>query len=456
MTPQEFATKIRQKYPGSYDGVPDEDLAKRVIAKYPVYASQVKFPEAPKKSLGQRVLDAGTKVADFVGAEGISEQFGASMARVAVPEEQEANVDNPSLKKVIGSAVQTGANFIPGAGTGANLAGKVAIGAGIGYANDLGSKLQREDKTISESLKPGVATVVGGLLPVLGKITGLSDTGKFSKNYANKLEELNLRLTPTERQNLVKQGKQISSYLADKKIVGTPAQRYAKVEKLNDLMEEKVSKTIDTSGVKLSKKQVIDELKKIPEKYTDNLSEYDSVVSKVDRIVKTLTSNFPDAIEAKRLNLVKRNEWKNAFSKNNSDVVNEVSHEVGMVIKKLLDSNIKGLSPLNEEYGKLITARKALFKASTRSQVGLLGKTAGLVAGTSVGGALAGPGGAAVGAFVGPQVTNALGTPVRGGLGATLQRASETISKIPADKRGKILINRKALLNLITKMQEGR
>jgi hypothetical protein len=47
MTPQEFANKIRQKYPGAYDSVPDEELTNKVIAKYPQYKSQVNVAPAP-------------------------------------------------------------------------------------------------------------------------------------------------------------------------------------------------------------------------------------------------------------------------------------------------------------------------------------------------------------------------------------------------------------------------
>jgi hypothetical protein len=43
----DFAAKIKQKYPGAYDNVPDLKLAEKVIEKYPVYASQVKMEKTP-------------------------------------------------------------------------------------------------------------------------------------------------------------------------------------------------------------------------------------------------------------------------------------------------------------------------------------------------------------------------------------------------------------------------
>lgn len=46
MTPQEFAGKIRKKYPGAYDKLSDDDLTQKIIAKYPEYKSQVQMTAA--------------------------------------------------------------------------------------------------------------------------------------------------------------------------------------------------------------------------------------------------------------------------------------------------------------------------------------------------------------------------------------------------------------------------
>lgn len=47
MTPQEFANKIRTKYPGAYDSLSDEELTQRIINKYPEYKSQVNLESQP-------------------------------------------------------------------------------------------------------------------------------------------------------------------------------------------------------------------------------------------------------------------------------------------------------------------------------------------------------------------------------------------------------------------------
>lgn len=61
MTPQEFAGKIRAKFPKgiaadgrAYTDIPDEELSKKIIEKHPVYASQVKFPVPAAPAVGSK------------------------------------------------------------------------------------------------------------------------------------------------------------------------------------------------------------------------------------------------------------------------------------------------------------------------------------------------------------------------------------------------------------------
>src|SRR5690349_8335380 len=89
---------------------------------------------AQSKSLGQKILDTGSAVANFVGAKGITEQFGADIARATAKPEAKNLVEYPKMKEVVGSAIQTGANLLPGVGKGAGLLAKVAAGAGTGLA----------------------------------------------------------------------------------------------------------------------------------------------------------------------------------------------------------------------------------------------------------------------------------------------------------------------------------
>ena len=126
-------------------------------------SSPVSIPK--QEGIGQKILNAGTAVTNFLGGKNVAETYGAEIAKLGATPQEKQYITQPGVKETLGSALQLGANFIPGAGSGAGLATKVAIGAGTGYAFDVGSKLQK-DVPVSEALKPGIGTAIGGGLPL--------------------------------------------------------------------------------------------------------------------------------------------------------------------------------------------------------------------------------------------------------------------------------------------------
>lgn len=405
------------------------------------------------------------KVADFFGIKKFGEGIGKALfsftkekknldrllaeGKIDPKTYEEITTGGLTSREVVGSAINTAATFIPGAKAGSSLVAKVGTGAAIGYAFDIGSKLQDKQKTVNEALTPGTGTVVGAVLPVVGRITGLSSPGKTAEAGAKKLEEINLRLTPTDKQNLARKGDDVVGYLARKKIVGGPEQRYLKVNNLYNKMENRVNEVVKGSGATFSRDQLIKEIQQIPELYIDDLAEYPKVSKTVERAIKTLQTKFPDQIPAERINALKRAAWKSAYSKNNSQVINSALHDIGDVFKSNLDQAVDGLQKLNNEYGILITARKLLFKAQSRNQIGLVGKGISSGAGVIAGTAIAGPAGATTGAIIGPKIGELFaGTASRSLVGAGLQKISEAINRIPTNKAGKLEITKKALIRL--------
>jgi hypothetical protein len=399
-----------------------------------------------KLTLGKALKNTATKAADavtdFIGARPIADTFGAEIARAQADTPEEKNYTSstaPSLKKVTGSALQTGSLLIPTGGiargasklatplvgkTAANIAGKGAAGATVGYGLDVGKNLQGD----GPELRPGAATAIGAALPILSSILGLS-----IKSAPRKLEEINLRLTPVERQNLQKSGKDIASYLSKKRLVGTPSQRYARVNTLYDDMEKQVQDTITKSGKVFSKTQVLKELDEIPEQFTNDPELFTEATNVINRYKQVILDKHSTQIDAAVINEFKRNLFKRAYAANSSDVVSDARLAMGGYFKKMLDDNIDGLQSLNKEYGYLIAAKRALFKASSRPELGLVGKLTGAAAGTAIGTGLGGAAGAAAGALLGPQVGKiALGTLPRSAAGATLQTISQSLQKLPS------------------------
>lgn len=414
------------------------------------------------KALGNTVMGTAEGVTDLIGARGLTNLAGSQIAKfgLGVTGNMDAanRVQQPSLGEVAGSALQVGSLLLPTAGVASGatklatpilgkvaggIAGKAAAGGLTGYGLDVGKNLQ---EGIPSPFKPGVATAIGATLPILSSIIGLG-----VKAAPRKLEEINLRLTPVEKQNLAKNGKDIASYLSKKTVVGTPSQRLAKIESLYDDMEVAVQEKVKMSGVEYPRLGLMKELDGLPKQFINDPELHTEAVNNIAKFKELLANQHGSTISAETVNEFKRSLFKRAFSKNSSDVLNETRLAMAGFFKGLLDNSIKGLEPLNKEYGYLIASRRALFKATTRPEIGLVGKIAGTAAGTIVGSSIGGTAGAAAGAVAGPLVGKTVfGTLPRSAVGAGLQQLSTSISKLPS-KGGEVSL--KSVLALIESLR---
>lgn len=113
------------------------------------------------------------RIAETLGLGGAVDTFGSLLARQGLgpqtKEEGQKFVEKPTAKQTAGAVLQTAT--VP-AGMlltgGASLPAQMAIGAGIGYAYDVGQDLI-EKKSTKEVLTPGMGTVVGGAVPAVFK-----------------------------------------------------------------------------------------------------------------------------------------------------------------------------------------------------------------------------------------------------------------------------------------------
>lgn len=172
------------KYKINQDGITATDLdsGKTInvsdLKKYTVIGGgntgvPIAAPQKQKATtVGGKILNTATDITKFLGGGAVADTFGATAAKIGKSKQEKDIIsqDQPSVKQTIGSGLQLGANFIPGAGEGLGLAAKVGIGAATGYAYDVGSKLQNKDTSVGESLTPGVGTAIGGALPIAGAV----------------------------------------------------------------------------------------------------------------------------------------------------------------------------------------------------------------------------------------------------------------------------------------------
>lgn len=357
------------------------------------------------------------------------------------------NPNNLTNREVIGSGLQLAANFIPGVGRTGSLAKRVGAGAATGYVFDVGAKLQDTENPDSKDFVPGVGTAVGAALPIAGNVL----KGVFGKS-AQILEKENLRLSPKDRAMLKKDGDSLVTYLTKKKIVGGPSVRLEKVESLYDDMEKKVQETIKTSGVKYNKSKLIEELKLIPEKVSDDPELQSEVSNRVGKLIEYVNKTYDVEIPATSVNNLKRTFAKKAFSRNTDEVINEARYYIADELRTKLVNDVQPLKTLNKEYGKIILARKLLEKAVGRNQLGFTGKIISSAAGALAGGAIGGPAGATLGVVAGPSAGKLLaGTATRSRVGAGLQTLNELLSKQSGPN---IAIPRDVLMNLIQSFRQ--
>lgn len=123
--------------------------------------------------IGQSLVKAGTNLKNL--ATGGIQKF-----------EQNLPQNTVNVPQLAGDYLKAGSNFIPGAGEGTNLATKTAVGAGTGYAMDVGSNLKNKE---SAPFTPGAGTAIAGALPIAGAVVkpGVAILGRLLKGVGSGL-----------------------------------------------------------------------------------------------------------------------------------------------------------------------------------------------------------------------------------------------------------------------------
>lgn len=148
--------------------------------------------------LGQ-IGKAAKSVTGFLGMDATTDVFGRAIARTDLgakltgtnAEANRAQIKTPTGRELAGASLQTAAIPVGAALTGgASLAGKVAAGAGVGYAFDIGQRLA-ESRDLGDAAMPGMGVVAGIAGPVGGPIargagkavaSGAQQAGKLVSN----------------------------------------------------------------------------------------------------------------------------------------------------------------------------------------------------------------------------------------------------------------------------------
>ena len=258
-----------------------------------------------------------------------------------------------------------------------------------------------------QSAKLGAAIPVAGTL--IGKVSNAF--GGTSKALAKKIEQVSLRLTPAQKNNLGKKLDDVTEFLTTQGITGNPTQRYQKVEELYNAAEDKLSSFIKkyAPAVKADTDAIITQVKNIASKYKND-RDIVAVEKQLGDFVDLLKSRYKGKIPLDALNELKRSTFKGAYNKAGSKVLDSIEHEIGGVLNKNIQKITEGLGvagqdikSFNKGYGTLIESKKLLDIAKTRPELGLVGKLIATSVGGSIGTAIGGGIGTAAGLLAGQQ-----------------------------------------------------
>lgn len=336
MNPQEFANKIRTKYPGAYDNVPDDELTQKVIAKYPVYASQVKIPtQTPQDKVLTGLEDTlGTKdtTADI-------KQIGTDIKEAARARTEKVQVGKAAMEAGEQGVIRTGLQTLgQAAGLGADVIGATVKGVVKGALPQGGEDV----------LKSTAASVIS---PILN-----SDTAQAIKTKYDEIKDTNPALARD-----IDSALGAVDFLSNFVGIGAGGKVASVGWKAVQATVKAAGETIET-GAKIVPK-LLSYTSDVPETAFKILSERtpavtkaiktgvtaekarDTVVNAVKGFRKTLSQEWDDGVQG----IIKGNEGvRFGLSDNLSSKAAKISEEFGIE----LPQNIKNISA-NEAVGLL-------------------------------------------------------------------------------------------------------
>lgn len=234
------------------------------------------------------------KVTDFLGLGGATKTFGSLLARQGIgtdtPKEVTRQfIEKPTAGQVAGAALQTAA--IPAAFAltgGASVAGQAAVGAGLGYAYDVGQDLI-EKKSAGEVITPGMGTVVGGVAPVAikGLAAGVGALKKPATDVVNKVGQTVTESIPDS--TLVQGTKQKASELVER------VPRF--VGRVTEATQEQAAKAekIRTATPPVANALRVD----LPEKYINTVTQADPATKAAYKRVLDIAEETPKTVGVK-------------------------------------------------------------------------------------------------------------------------------------------------------------
>jgi hypothetical protein len=299
-------------------------------------------------------------------------------------------------------------------------------------------------------------TKTGEAINPLNAITKpIAALGNAFSDMQSKLEEANLRLTPTQATNLGSKVNNITSFISDNLPIGSPENRFNAITNITNNMEDTLQGTLrdnpEVAKLTVPKAQVIAQLQALPEKFMDDPASYPLAKRQIAEAAQAIQDTQPDEIPLSQLNKIKRSYSGNAFDQLGVKLKSEVKLAISSVPRTLIEDTLKNnseeislptkLQPLfggaetvpiknfNKVYGTVLDTKTFLKLAANKAESGLVGRALSGTAGAAVGSVMGGPIGAAIGAGVGEGVASKFATPLRSIAGRAASGAGRILVK---------------------------
>jgi hypothetical protein len=251
--------------------------------------------EFKAKQAGEKPLS--NRIAEGVGLGGAVDVFGNLIARSQATEAEKQFIEKPTPGQIAGAALQTAVVPAGMALTGgASLPAQVAVGAGLGYAYDVGQDLV-EKNSVKDTITPGAGTIIGGLVPPI------------FKGFSSGIGALKKPVTEATQSVAEKIALSVPKVLPD----SLPAPVEGVLQKGKDLAERvprfvgRVQENLAESAVKAERiktaptKAIQEALKvDLPEKYINTIPQADKVTKEAYKRVLDIADETPTTIGVKK------------------------------------------------------------------------------------------------------------------------------------------------------------
>jgi hypothetical protein len=301
----QFAESIKSKYP-QYKEVDNLTLSKKMVEKYPQYASKVSFGETKKKTFGEKVSNT---VQDIFPGKRVGEAIGTLAGYVGSKNKEFYDTSAPTPTQVIGD-VAAGAASIVGVKSPVPVTklGRVVQSAAIGGV-EMGSRSAAEGNEGIDVLKDaGKGALLGGAIQ-----GGFEGTKAVRESFA-KLPSRLIRSATGQSKKAILAGQDLTKYVLDNKKIGTAEslikQSQEQIDKASNIINQNLQQSTGTVAVD----DIFDRISKSEEASNALLS-----IDDIKDTVKALAPQSRKLIEKGQLTLSEANKLRSLLDRTIGD-----------------------------------------------------------------------------------------------------------------------------------------